>query len=58
MTIKQLKEILSTIKDDSVNIMVASDEEWNTVFKDIHIEKYSPLNTYVLFGASGSEQEL
>lgn len=54
MKVKELIKILKTVKQNS-KIMVACDEEWNTIFKDIKVEENSDDNSYVIFGLSGSE---
>jgi len=58
MTVKELIRFLETIKDKNRKIFLASDEEWNTVFNDISIQKDSGSNNYVMFGLSGTEINL
>lgn len=54
MTVKELIEILEKIKPESM-IRVACDEEWNTIFGSIRVEKNEDNNEYVIYGLSGSE---
>lgn len=42
--------------DKDATILVSSDEELNTLYKDVQIAKLSDMpNTYVIWGNSGSE---
>jgi hypothetical protein len=50
--IKQLEKL-----DKESYIKVACDEEWNTIFNDIEIQKNGQYGAYILFGLSGSEEE-
>lgn len=50
--IKQLQEL-----DQEQYIKVACDEEWNTIFNDIEINKNGKHGAYIVFGLSGSEEE-
>lgn len=56
MTVKELIEKLSEIEDSDKKILVACDEEWNTLFEKIEIQS-SHRDDYVIFGLSGSEVE-
>lgn len=55
MTIKKLIEELKLL-DQKRNILVSSDEEWNTLFKRIMIQQNEETEDYVIFGLSGSEK--
>lgn len=58
MTVKEFIKLLETSCVQDKEIMVACDEEWNTIFKDIKIqESESDPEAYVIFGLSGSETE-
>ena len=50
--IKRLKQL-----DQEQYIKIACDEEWNTIFNDIEIEKDGEHGAFVIFGLSGSEEE-
>lgn len=51
----ELRHILEQFKDD-VKVLLSSDEELNTLFKDIQVAKLSDRkNTIVIWGNSGSE---
>ena len=53
--VMELRHILEQFKDN-VNVLLSSDEELNTLFKDIQIAKLSDKkNTIVIWGNSGSE---
>ena len=54
MKVKELIEILKTANQNK-NVLIACDEEWNTVFEKIEINKEMGSGNYVLFGLSGSE---
>lgn len=64
MTIKQMIKKLELL-DDAIeekglkptNVYVSSDEEWNTLFKDIEITLDENYNV-VIFGLSGSELDI
>ena len=43
-------------KEPKARIKVACDEEWNTIFNGIRIEKNSETGDYVIFGLSGTEE--
>jgi hypothetical protein len=58
MTIKELIDILNTAEDKSRQILVACDEEWNSIFSDVRLEETAPAGDIVLFGLSGSEKEI
>jgi hypothetical protein len=53
MIVKNMIELLKTM-DTSKGIMIACDEEWNTIFKSIEIDRDENGN-YILFGLSGTE---
>ena len=53
--ISDLIKSLETIKDKNANIYVSSDEEWNTIYTDLRVQKNSDDGSYVIFGLSGSE---
>lgn len=55
----KVKDLIKTLKklDQNQYIKVACDEEWNTIFNDIEIEKNGKYGEYVIFGLSGSEVE-
>ena len=56
MKVKELIEMLKRFKN--YDIMVASDEEWNTIFKNVQLEDYGEnRGRLVLYGLSGSEVE-
>lgn len=52
----KVKEIVNKLINLGLEkeILVACDEEWNSLFKDIELEEYDD-NTIVIFGLSGSE---
>jgi truncated hemoglobin YjbI len=50
--IKQLKQL-----DQEQYVKVACDEEWNTIFNDIEIEKDGEHGAFIIYGLSGSEEE-
>lgn len=54
-----VKELIKLLKqaDQNKNILLASDEEWNTIFKKVEVVKDSDTGDYVIFGYSGSELE-
>lgn len=56
---KKVKDMIKLLKklDQDQYIKLACDEEWNTIFNDIEIEKDGTYGAYVLFGLSGSEVE-
>jgi len=56
MIIKELIKKLSTLKQDN-DILLSSDEELNTIYRDIEICEIEDENKYCLFGLSGSEEE-
>jgi|TARA_Y100000310_G_C20657182_1_gene802585 hypothetical protein len=55
----KVKELIGMLKGfENYDIMVASDEEWNSIFKNIQLEDYGKnKGILVLFGLSGSEVE-
>jgi ABC-type taurine transport system ATPase subunit len=58
MKIKELKRLLTLAeKRGAKNVLVACDEEWNVLFKDIEVEINTD-DSIVIFGLSGSELEL
>ena len=56
MTVKELIEILKGLESKK-KIMVACDEEWNTIFGNVKVDLNSDRDEYVIFGLSGSELE-
>ena len=56
---KKVKELIKELQQLEQNqyIKLASDEEWNTIYNDIELEKNGEHGEYVLFGLSGSEVE-
>lgn len=56
MTVEKLIEVLKTAEDQKAEVLIACDEEWNTLFKDVRVEA-TPENKVVIFGCSGSEVE-
>lgn len=66
MTIEQLIKKLKLTEEASfisnptkkdIKVYVSSDEEWNTLFKDIEVELDED-NNIVIFGLSGSELDI
>jgi hypothetical protein len=55
MIIKELVERLKHIPQDS-KVKVASDEEWNTLYKSVEIEIDPDDHSIVFYGLSGSEE--
>lgn len=54
----KVKELIEKLKGyGEKEILLACDEEWNTLFKDIEFNTYKEYNAVVLFGLSGSEVE-
>jgi len=55
----KVKDIIKQLKkfDQDSYIKVASDEEWNTIYCDMEIEKNGKHGAYIIFGLSGSEVE-
>ena len=56
MIIKELIKKLKTIEDKDKKILVACDEEWNSIFENVMIMKEEDSGDYVIFGLSGSER--
>jgi len=56
MKVKELIEKLKTIEQDK-DILVSSDEELNTLYKDLEVCFLSDIKKYCIFGLSGSEVE-
>jgi VCBS repeat-containing protein len=54
--IKQLQE-LKKYKSVVNKVMVASDEEWNTVFKDVKVQIDGMTNKVVIYGLDGSQED-
>jgi len=54
--IKELRQIQREA-GATAEIRIASDEEWNTIFNDIEINKNADNGEFVIFGLSGSQQE-
>ena len=57
MKVKEFLEKFDNIEPDA-EIFVSSDEEWNCLFKGIEIEQVEGQCKYVIFGLSGTEEEL
>jgi N-acetylglutamate synthase-like GNAT family acetyltransferase len=53
----KVKELIKALKDlgQEKNIVVSSDEELNTIYKDFEICELEGENRYCIFGLSGSE---
>ena len=52
MKVKELIKELNKLNQDK-NIVIASDEEWNSFFRDFEIGIKN--SDYIIFGLSGSE---
>ena len=50
--IKQLKQL-----DPEQYVKIACDEEWNTIYNDIEIERDGECGAFIMYGLSGSEEE-
>lgn len=59
MKVKKLISILKEIEKENKNadIKIACDEEWNTIFNNIEIQRNGNYGAFVIFGLSGSEEE-
>jgi hypothetical protein len=61
MTINQLIKKLQELqkKEGIVNkVMVASDEEWNTIYKEIRVDvDWKQSNKVIIYGLDGSQEE-
>jgi len=56
MKIKDLIKELQKLNEDS-DVLLSSDEEQNTLFRDVRMIEYTEDKEVVLFGCSGSEVE-
>ena len=56
MKIKEIIKILNTLDQDK-DILLSSDEELNTLYRDIELCELEGEDKYCLFGLSGSEEE-
>ena len=59
MTINQLIKQLQELKKDKTivnKVMVASDEEWNTVFKEVVVQVDGMTSKVVIYGLDGSQE--
>ena len=52
----KVKELIDTLNkyDKDIEVLVASDEEWNTLFQEIRIDEFDK-KAIVVFGLSGSD---
>jgi len=57
MTVKELVVILKRL-DPEKEILVSSDEEWNTLYQKIDVTLDDESDMYVISGLSGSEVDL
>ncbi len=57
MKVKDLIKELKTLEANQY-IKLACDEEWNVIYNDVKIEKDGEYGAYVLFGLTGSEEEI
>lgn len=55
----KVKELIKALKDleQERNIVVSSDEELNTIYKDFEICELEGEKRYCIFGLSGSEDD-
>jgi len=56
MKVKDLIKILK-VEDPNREILVACDEEWNTLYKGVEIQCNGKDGELVIFGLSGTEKE-
>jgi hypothetical protein len=54
MNVKKMKDWLSKSHGNR-KVMVASDEEWNTIYQDVRIDIDTQTNALIIYGLSGSE---
>jgi len=54
MTVKELKKLLEDLPDDA-QIMVASDEEWNSIYESVQLNQMDDKNIYVFDGCKELE---
>lgn len=56
MKVKELIKLLETIEpeDQDKDIMLASDEEWNIIYKKLDVSKNLDTGNYIIWGHSGS----
>jgi hypothetical protein len=55
MNVKKLIEWLSKYHGNR-KVMIASDEEWNTIYQDVRIDVDTVTNALIIYGLSGSEK--
>ena len=57
MTIRELRADLRILQNQDKEILIASDEELNTLFQKFEVSYFVDIKKYVIFGYSGSEMD-